>query len=114
MEMADYWLVDKALVHKLFKVLVPRFENYDISYTKMFKAPRNYPGSHYERTIMELRGNPFPDLIENRSNNRFLIHNVLLDAAKQEFRQQKYAEIAQNMVAEENIVPKEVDPTLIS
>lgn len=24
MEMADWWLEDKSLVHKLFKVLVPR------------------------------------------------------------------------------------------
>ncbi|KAI4463796.1 ribosomal protein l17 [Holotrichia oblita] len=60
MEMADYWLVEKQLVHKLFK----------------------------------LRGNPYPALVPNTNNNRNLIHNVLLDEAKKEYRQQKYSEIA--------------------
>ena len=27
MEMADYWLLDKDLVPKLFQVIVPRFQN---------------------------------------------------------------------------------------
>lgn len=45
MEMADYWLVEKQLVHKLFKVLVPRFENCNVSYTKMFEVPKPTPGT---------------------------------------------------------------------
>lgn len=43
--MADYWLVEKQLVHKLFKVLVPRFENYNVAYTKMFRVPKPTPGN---------------------------------------------------------------------
>ncbi|XP_065075837.1 large ribosomal subunit protein bL17m-like [Ochlerotatus camptorhynchus] len=35
MEMADYWLTEKQLVHKLFKVLAPRFEEYKVSSTRM-------------------------------------------------------------------------------
>lgn len=42
MEMADYWLVEKQLVHKLFKVLVPRYENYNVSYIRMLSAPRPF------------------------------------------------------------------------
>jgi hypothetical protein len=38
MEMADYWLVEKQLVHKLFKVLVPRYSNYTTAYTRLLRA----------------------------------------------------------------------------
>lgn len=94
MEMADYWLVEKQLVHKLFKVLVPRYENYNVSFTKMYKAPKPYPGKHYDRAVLELRGNPYPPLVPDMSNNRNLIHNVLLDEAKKAYRTNKYAQIA--------------------
>ncbi|KAF6212462.1 hypothetical protein GE061_012985 [Apolygus lucorum] len=35
-EMAEHWLEEKQMVHKLFKVLVPRFENSTASYTKIY------------------------------------------------------------------------------
>lgn len=60
----------------------------------MYKAPLNYPCHGRARAVLELRGNPFPPLIPDQSKNRNLIHNVLLDAAKKEFREAKYAEIA--------------------
>jgi hypothetical protein len=56
MELADYWLLEKQLVHKLFKVLVPRFENSPVSYTRMYRAPRPCPGHKYKRAVLELRG----------------------------------------------------------
>lgn len=94
MEMADYWLTEKQLVHKLFKVLAPRYQNYGVSYTRMYRAPRPYPGNFYLKAVLELRGNPYPDLIPNTNTNRNLIHNVLLDEARKEYRQQRYNEIA--------------------
>ena len=40
MEMATWWLNDdKSAVHKLFKVLAPRYKDYTRSYTRMFVAP---------------------------------------------------------------------------
>ncbi|KRT82755.1 hypothetical protein AMK59_3812, partial [Oryctes borbonicus] len=72
MEMADYWLVEKQLVHKLFKVLAPRYQDYTISYTRMYRAPRPYPGEKYLKAILELRGNPYPPLIPNTNTNRNL------------------------------------------
>ncbi|GBP34901.1 39S ribosomal protein L17, mitochondrial [Eumeta japonica] len=39
MQNADYWLLEKQLVHKLFKVLVPRYEDSNVSYTKLYRAP---------------------------------------------------------------------------
>ncbi|XP_022221825.1 39S ribosomal protein L17, mitochondrial [Drosophila obscura] len=93
MELADYWLLEKQLVHKLFKVLVPRYENYNVSYTRMYKAPRDYPGMYYRQSVLELRGNPYPSLLMDQSQNRNLLHNVLLDEARKEFRRKKLADI---------------------
>lgn len=72
-------------------------ENCPVSYTRMYKAPREFPGQAYKRAILELRGNPYPALLPDRSNNRNLIHNVLLDEAKKDFRREKYEEIAKKI-----------------
>lgn len=82
MEMATFWLIEPQLVHKLFKVLVPRYADCTTSYTRMFRAPKIYPGRNLERAVLELRGNPFPPLIGQQNNRRNLLHNVLLDEAK--------------------------------
>lgn len=97
MEMADFWLLEKQLIHKLFKVLVPRFENTNLSYTKMYKAPKPEYERNINKAVLELRGNPFPDLFMKQPNNKMWIQNVLLEAAKQDYRQTKYSEIAQNI-----------------
>lgn len=103
MEMADFWLEEKQLVHKLFKVLVPRYQNFNVSYTRMYKAPRPYPGDYDHKAILELRGNPYPPLLPENYNNRNLIHNVLLDEAKKDYRARKYAEIAEKITNEEKV-----------
>lgn len=99
--MADYWLNDKQLVHKLFKVLTPRFENFPLSYTRMHKAPREYPGPEVsaKRVVLELRGNPYPPVKSDFTQNRNLIHNVLLDEAKKQYRQEKYMQIAAKLTS---------------
>lgn len=96
MEMADFYLLDKTVVHKLFKVLCPRFEN-ELSgpVTRLIKAPREYPvvdndKRYRQRSILELKGNPYPSVLPDRTErNRFLIHNVLLSEAKKEFYREK-------------------------
>ncbi|XP_022826654.1 39S ribosomal protein L17, mitochondrial [Spodoptera litura] len=97
MDTADFWLLEKELVHKLFKVLVPRYESTNLSYTRLYNAPRPQYGRSLDKVVLELRGNPYPDLLNNKSNNRLLIQNVLLDAAKNEYRQTKIAEMAKNI-----------------
>ncbi|XP_075976559.1 mitochondrial ribosomal protein L17 [Anticarsia gemmatalis] len=97
MEAADFWLLEKQLVHKLFKVLVPRYENSHLSYTKMYRAPKPQYARILEKSVLELRGNPYPDLTNKQVNNKYLIQNVLLDAAKHDYRQSKYAEMASKM-----------------
>lgn len=100
MELADFWLLEKQLVHKLFKVLVPRFENSSVSYTRMYKAPRDYPGTYYKKAVLELRDNPYPSLLQDFSQNRNFIHNVLLDEARKDYRREKLAEMANKLAAE--------------
>lgn len=107
MEMADFWLLEKQLVHKLFKVLVPRFENFNVSYTKMFRAPRPYPGHRFKKAVIELRGNPYPPLMPDMNQNRNFIHNVLLDEARKEYRAEKYAEMAEKL-APENVSTRSI------
>lgn len=101
MEMADYWIPEKQYVHKLFKVLVPRLRDCPISYTRMYKAPQPQPiperVGYRERAVLELRGHPYPSLDGDKSKNRYLIQNVLLDEAKKQFRKKKYAELHEKL-----------------
>ncbi|CAB3244335.1 unnamed protein product [Arctia plantaginis] len=97
METADFWLLEKQLVHKLFKVLVPRYENSNLSYTKMYKAPKPQYARVLDKAVLELRGNPYPNLTNKLTNNKYLIQNVLLDAAKHDYRQSKYADMAKEI-----------------
>jgi len=56
---------EKQLIHKLFKVLVPRYINYSESFTAMHLIPINVkatlePGGgrtgHYQKAVLELKG----------------------------------------------------------
>ncbi|XP_042865074.1 39S ribosomal protein L17, mitochondrial-like [Penaeus japonicus] len=91
MEMASYWLEEKQLVHKLFKVLVPRLKDTRESYTRIHKAPNVYPGPFLEKAVLELRGNPFPPLEEKNKSTRNWLHNILLEEARRERTQKKHA-----------------------
>ncbi|CAD5118141.1 DgyrCDS6877 [Dimorphilus gyrociliatus] len=56
-EMVDYWIVEKDIIPKLFEVLVPRFEDYDTAYTKLYTLPYVYPGGPKRMGLLELKGN---------------------------------------------------------
>ena len=48
---------EKDLVHKLFKVLVPRYSNYMTAYTDMHILPTRLPGKDYiNQAVLELKG----------------------------------------------------------
>lgn len=97
MEMAAWWLdSDRSAVHKLFKVLVPRFKDLErpMSYTRLFYSPQkiltnfdNYLKKKGDFVTVELRGNPFPALeYSNTKPNKKLIHNVLLAEAARDLK----------------------------
>ncbi|KAK2582645.1 hypothetical protein KPH14_004924 [Odynerus spinipes] len=100
MEMADFWITEKQLVHKLFKVLAPRYKDYTISFTKLHKAPYIYPDVVYKRAVLELRGNIYPSIEQYNPHEHNLLHNILLSAARKDFRMEKYEEIANSINSE--------------
>lgn len=102
MKLADFWILEKQLVHKLFKVLAPRYKDYAVSYTKLHRAPFIYPISRYPRAVLELRGNIYPSVEQNNPNEHNLLHNILLSAARKEFRLEKYKEIADSITNNNN------------
>ncbi|GFN99337.1 39S ribosomal protein l17, mitochondrial-like [Plakobranchus ocellatus] len=85
MEMADYWLLEKDLVHKLFKVLVPRYKNYTTCFTDLHKLAVEYPGSGLPRAVLELRGNPWPPIVPRQRDTRYLLSNILLAGARKDY-----------------------------
>ena len=85
MRMANYWMIEKQLVYKLFYVLVPRYENYTTSFTEYYACQRDYPGIYYKRCIIELKGNPLPPIQKFSSDGKYLLHNILLNEAKKSY-----------------------------
>ena len=92
MELADWWLEDKAAIHKLFKVLVPRLKDQPHSYTRLFNSPSqasaNKEGQDAimkqwrPKVVIELVGHPFPPLhYSNVEPNKKMIHNVFVVTA---------------------------------
>ena len=78
MKMASYWLLEEQLVHKLFKVLVPRYRNSQQSYTKMWKVSVSKPTT-LQKTVLELRNNIYPPLGEVKTNNKNLSENKVIN-----------------------------------
>lgn len=110
--MANFFIKEKQYIHKLFKVLVPRFRDLPISYTRMYKASPNYNSMNPHgraRAILELRGNPFPALKPDLSMNRNLIHNVLLTEAKKEYRREKYEKLTADSNSDGKLDKNEVE-----
>lgn len=114
MEMADFWILEKQYVHKLFKVLAPRLQSCPVSYTRMYKAPQPQPVPlptlRLSRTVIELRGHPFPPLVGFDNRNRNLLQNVLLDEAKKAYRKAKYAEFAAKLGQEGEASAESAEP----
>ncbi|GAB6024273.1 54S ribosomal protein L17 mitochondrial [Chamberlinius hualienensis] len=85
MELADFWIREKQVIHKLFKVLVPRYNDYQTSYTRLHRAPDKHPQKAWGRVVLELKGNPFPPVVPITVPVHFQIQNILLREAKKEF-----------------------------
>ncbi|XP_066590676.1 large ribosomal subunit protein bL17m-like [Prorops nasuta] len=92
MDLANFWIREKQLVHKLFKVLVPRYQDYATSYTSLFCVPSLNPGFGIKRGILELKGNIYPSLNQYNPHEYNMLHNILLSAAKRGYRMEKYKE----------------------
>lgn len=85
METANYWLLEKDLVQKLFNVLAPRYSNYTTSFTQMHVLPCAYPGPGGTLGILELKGNPWPSVLPKERNTKRSLINQLIDVSREEF-----------------------------
>ncbi|KAH9381775.1 hypothetical protein HPB48_010594 [Haemaphysalis longicornis] len=100
MELADFWIHEKQLVHKLFKVLAPRFATYQGSYTRVHVLPTPFnddfngfgPGPYYRFNwvALELKGNPYPPVPGTVAPNPRFLPNVLLSEARKEVHRMQF------------------------
>lgn len=88
MKMASFWLTEKDLVPKLFKVLAPRFESKTDGFTRLAQLPRRENLDKAKMAVIEYKGNPFPPLYPVRKVNELSLINQLLKAYREEKAQQ--------------------------
>ena len=75
-----FLLQEKDLIHKLFKVLVPRYQNYSTSFTQMWNLPIKYPGFGHQSAVLELKGTSvqcIPQDLKAGKEGDILINNAL-------------------------------------
>lgn len=101
MELATFWLEEEQLIHKLFKVLVPRYKSYNESYTDLHMVPRHFADTLkkkeeqlpiFKKAVLELKGNPFPPMPGKILPNDKFLTNILLNEAKKELLAQRFQE----------------------
>ncbi|NXF25320.1 RM17 protein, partial [Rhodinocichla rosea] len=107
MRMADFWLTvstprpasvparrgagaeraapqEKDLIHKLFKVLAPRFQPHAGSYTRLLQIPNRDGLDRAKMAVIELKGNPLPPLVRPRRDSDRTLLNQLLKGYRQD------------------------------
>ncbi|XP_019373825.1 PREDICTED: 39S ribosomal protein L17, mitochondrial [Gavialis gangeticus] len=77
MSMANFWLTEKDLVHKLFKVLALRFQDYSSPYTRLLQVPKGTNLDRAKLGVLEYKGNPLPPLVEHRDSEKTLLNQLL-------------------------------------
>lgn len=89
MEMADYWILEKDLVPKLFQVIVPRYSSTLGPYTQVHKLPVDYQSRFGTKKIcMELKNNALPPIRSPGATHDFSnsLTNILISSLKQDFK----------------------------
>ncbi|NXW65202.1 RM17 protein, partial [Eurystomus gularis] len=87
MRMANFWLTEKDLIHKLFKVLAPRFQPHPGSYTRLLQIPNRDSLDRAKMAVIELKGNPYPPLIRPHRDSEKTLLNQLLKGYREDMRQ---------------------------
>ncbi|XP_012694812.2 39S ribosomal protein L17, mitochondrial [Clupea harengus] len=84
MQMANFWLTEKDLLPKLFKVLAPRFENQVKGYTRLARLPNRENLDRASMAVLEYKGNPFPPLYPVKRENELTLINQLMKGYREE------------------------------
>ncbi|NXH16650.1 RM17 protein, partial [Bucco capensis] len=87
MRMANFWLTEKDLIHKLFKVLAPRFQPHPGSYTRLLQIPNRDGLDRAKMAVIELKGNPLPPLICRHRDTEKTLLNQLLKGYREDLQQ---------------------------
>ncbi|NWI28962.1 RM17 protein, partial [Sula dactylatra] len=77
---------EKDLIHKLFKVLAPRFQPHPGSYTRLLQIPNRDSLDRAKMAVIELKGNPFPPLICPRRDSEKTLLNQLLKGYREDMQ----------------------------
>ncbi|NWT02761.1 RM17 protein, partial [Mionectes macconnelli] len=75
---------EKDLIHKLFKVLAPRFQPHPGSYTRMLHIPNRDALDRAKMAVIELKGNPLPPLVRPRRDSEKTLLNQLLKGYRED------------------------------
>ncbi|KAK2537210.1 Mrpl17 [Columba livia] len=86
-EMRGYAEREKDLIHKLFKVLAPRFQPHPGSYTRLLQIPNRDSFDRAKMAVIELKGNPFPPLIRPQRDTEKTLLNQLLKGYREDMQQ---------------------------
>ncbi|XP_020379737.1 39S ribosomal protein L17, mitochondrial [Rhincodon typus] len=92
MKIADFWLTEKDLIPKLFKVLAPRFQEYRGSCVRMAQIPTRENLDRAKMAVIEYKHNPLPPLPTRRTGaNEKTLVNQLLKGYREEAAQRAAA-----------------------
>ncbi|XP_032853249.2 39S ribosomal protein L17, mitochondrial [Tyto alba] len=86
MHMANFWLTEKDLIHKLFKVLAPRYQLHSGNYTRLLQIPNRDGLDRAKMAVIEFKGNPLPPLIRPNCNNEKTLINQLLKGYREDMQ----------------------------
>ncbi|KAJ7404597.1 39S ribosomal protein L17, mitochondrial [Pitangus sulphuratus] len=75
---------EKDLIHKLFKVLAPRFQPHPGSYTRLLQIPNRDALDRAKMAVIELKGNPLPPLVRPRRDSEKTLLNQLLKGYRED------------------------------
>lgn len=105
MDLANFWIREKSLIHKLFKVFVPRYQDYTSAFTAIhvlgndysqaglpFSEVTTYQNTWYKKggeTVLEMRGNCLPPIIRPKLNRSGLLTNILIDEARKNYQSER-------------------------
>lgn len=104
MDLANFWIREKNLVHKLFKVFVPRYQDYTSAFTAIHVLGNDYSQAgtpfteattyqnhwykHGGETVIEMRGNCLPAIVRPKLARSSLLTNVLINEARKNYVRQ--------------------------
>ncbi|XP_067399608.1 large ribosomal subunit protein bL17m [Emydura macquarii macquarii] len=99
MRMADFWLTEKDLIHKLFKLLAPRFHPHSGNYTRLLQIPNRENLDRAKMAVIEYKGNPFPPLIVLPRDNEKTLLNQLLKGYREDILKTRVTQVPEGAAA---------------